>query len=85
MNFALAYEEARRRSAKDVRFAVCTSANNPALLDGSKALDGFRSLLRRPEALLSIDVDALLAHVEAIAPPELGDWATALSARYRGI
>jgi len=68
-----------------VRFAVCTSASNAALLDGGKALDGFRSLLRRPEAILLIDVDALLAHVEAIAPPELGPWAAALSARYRGI
>lgn len=85
VNFALAHEEARRRGAKDVRFAVCTSANNAALLDGGKALDGFRSLLQRPEAVLLIDVDALLARVEAIAPPELRAWATALSARYRGI
>lgn len=85
VNLALAHEEARRRGAKDVRFAVCSSANNAALLQGGTALDGFRSLLRRPEAILLIDVDALLAHIEAIAPAELGAWATALSARYRGI
>jgi hypothetical protein len=85
VNFALAHEEAKRRDAKDVRFAVCTSANNAALLEGGKVLDGFRSLLRRPEAIHLIDLDALLARVEAAAPPELGPWATQLSARYREI
>jgi hypothetical protein len=85
VNLALAHEEAKRRGAKDVRFAVCTSANNAALLDRGKVLDGFRSLLRRPEAVHLIDLDALLSHVELIAPSELGTWATELSARYRGI
>lgn len=85
VNFALAHEEARRRGAKDARFAVCTSANNTALLKGGKVLDGFRSLLRRPEAIHLIDLDALLEQVETAAPPELRTWATELSARYRGI
>jgi hypothetical protein len=85
VNLALAHEEGKRRGAKDVRFAVCTSANNVALLQNGKVLDGFRSLLRRPEAVHFIDLDALLAHVESIAPPALGGWASALSARYRGI
>jgi len=85
VNFALAYEEARRRGAKDVRFAVCTSVNNTALLRGGEVLDSFRSLLRRPKAIQLIDLEALLAHVEAIAPPELGTWAVELCARYRGI
>jgi hypothetical protein len=68
-----------------VRFAVCTSANNAALLEREKVLDGFRSLLRRPQAVHLIDLDALLTHVKLIAPSELGIWATKLSARYRGI
>lgn len=85
VNFALAHEEARRRGAKDVRFAVCTSANNTALLDGGNVLDGFRSLLQRPEAIHLIDLDGLLARIEAIVPAELGAWATMLSARYREI
>lgn len=85
VNLALAHEEAKRRGARDVRFAVCTSANNAALLDGGKALEGFRALLRRPEAIHMIDLDALLARMEAIAAGELAGWARALSARYRGI
>jgi len=85
VNLALAHEEAKRRGAKDARFAVCTSANNHALLDGSNALDGFRWLLKRPEAIHMIDVDTLLAHIEAVVPAERGAWAHALSARYRGI
>jgi len=48
VNLALAHEEAKRRGASDIRFAVCTSGNNAALLKGGEVLDGFRSLLRRP-------------------------------------
>ena len=84
-NFALAHEVAKRRGAKDVRFAVCASANNAALLKGGTVLDGFRALLRRPEAIHLIELDALLARVETVVPPELRTWATELSARYRGI
>lgn len=85
VNLALAHEEATRRGAKDVRFAVCTAANNDALLEGGKVLEGFRSLLRRPEAVFLIDLDALLARVEEVAPADLAAWARALSTRYRGI
>lgn len=85
VNLALAHEEAKRRGAKDVRFAVCASTNNTALLEGGKVLDGFRALLRRPEAVHHMDLDALLARVEEVAPEGLITWARALSARYRGI
>jgi hypothetical protein len=85
VNYALAHEEAKRRGAKDVRFAVCTSAKNDELLEGGKVLGGFRSLLQRPDAIHLVDLDALLARVEDIAPPELHAWAAGLSARYRGI
>lgn len=61
------------------------SGLHDALLEGGRVLDGFRALLRRPEAVHLIDLDALLARVEAIAPPELETWAAALSARYRAI
>lgn len=85
MNLALASEEAKRRGATDVRFAVCTSVNNDALLEGGAVLDSFRSLLRRPAAIQLIDLDALLARVEVVAPADLRPWASTLSARYRGI
>lgn len=85
VNLALAHEEAKRRGAKDVRFAVCASANNDALLAGGNVLDGFRALLRRPEAVLFLDLDALLARVEEVVPADLAAWAKTLSARYRGI
>lgn len=85
VNLALASEEAKRRGATDVRFAVCTSVNNDALLEGGSVLDSFRSLLRRPVAVQLIDLDALLARVEVVAPMDLAPWANALSVRYRGI
>jgi hypothetical protein len=85
VNLALAHEEAKRRGAKEAHFAVCTSENNAALLKGGKVIDGFRSLLRRPEAFHLIDLDALLARIEAVAPAELGRWATGLAARFGGI
>jgi hypothetical protein len=85
VNLALAHEEAKRRGATDVRFAVCASVNNEALLGGGKVLDGFRALLRRPEAVFLMDLDALLARVEEVVPADLAAWAETLSARYRGI
>lgn len=85
VNLALAHEEAKRRGATDVRFAVCTSVNNTALLRGGTVLDGFRALLRRPEAVHLIDLEALLARLEMVAPPELREWASGLAERYAGI
>jgi hypothetical protein len=84
-NLALAHEEASRRGAVDVRFAVCVSANNATLLDAGGVLDGFRSLLTHPDTVQLIDLEMLLAHLEGIVPPELSAWADSLSARYRGI
>jgi hypothetical protein len=85
VNLALAYEEARRRAATDVRFAVCASPNNESLLQGGVVLDEFRSLLQHPDRVHLIDLDALLRHVQTVAPPELGTWAMALSERYGDI
>jgi hypothetical protein len=85
VNLALAHEEAKRRGARNARLAVCTSTNNKALLGRGEVLDGFRSLLRRPDAVHLIPLDELLGSVEAIAPSELRVWAAGLSARYRAI
>lgn len=85
VNLALAHEEGRRRGARDVRFAVCTSARNDALLVKGDVMGRFGALLQRPDSVLLIDLDELLASVAAAAPPDLAPWATALSARYRGI
>jgi hypothetical protein len=85
VNLALAHEEAKRRGAEDVHFVVCASPNNDILLKGGKVLDGFRSLLRHPEAVHLMDLDALLARIKENAPADLAAWARTLSARYRGI
>jgi len=85
VNLALAHAEAERRAATDVRFAVCSSSANDALLGGGEVLDGFRTLLRQPDAVTLIDLDELLTRIEAVAPPDLAVWAAALRARYAGI
>ena len=84
VNTALAYEEAARREAADVRFAVCASAQNTALLGGG-ALEHFRSLLRAPESVRLIDLDALLEHLGECVPSELSAWSDAMSERYAGV
>jgi hypothetical protein len=85
VNLALAHEEAARREATDVRFAVCSSAQNDALLDGGDVLEGFKALLREPDKVSLIDLEALLAQLQRAVPPELSDWADALVLRYAGI
>lgn len=85
VNLALAHEEAKQRGARDVRFAVCSSSSNTELLAGGEVLDGFRSLLRFPDAVHFIDLEQLLGHIANITPPELSAWASALAARYGGI
>jgi hypothetical protein len=83
VNLALAHEEGKRRGAHDVRLAVCASSKNEKLLEKGAVLDGFRGLLRRPEAVHQIDLDALLRFLEDVSPNELRRWAEALSKRYR--
>lgn len=85
VNLALAHEEAARRGASDVRFAVCASKRNTALLGDGEVLDGFRDLLRTPDAVSVIDLDALLAHAQRCVPAELSGWAAALASRYADI
>lgn len=85
VNLALAHEEAKRRGSTDVRFAVCTSPRNNALLEGGKVLTDFQQLLRRKERVHFIDLDALLARLDALAPAELKSWSAALCARYANI
>jgi len=85
VNLALAHEEAARRGAGDVRFSVCASSRNTALLGDGEVLSGFRALLRRPEAVGLIDLDELLVQIGACAPAELEGWGRGLSARYGAI
>lgn len=85
VNLALAHAEANRRRASDVRFAVCTSKRNQALLGDGAVVDDFRSLLRRPESVHLIDLEGLLEHLPTVVPPVLSGWAAALSERYQGI
>ena len=85
VNLALAHEEAARRDAPDVRLAVCSSSRNTALLGDGELLDGFKSLLRAPDAVSLFDLEALLAQIDGCVPADLSDWADALAARYAGI
>lgn len=85
VNLALAYEEAARRGASDVRFAVCSSSLNSALLGDGEVLDGFKALLQAPDAVSLLDLDALLAHAQRSVPPALSGWASGLTSRYAGI
>ncbi|QED25805.1 hypothetical protein FRD01_00710 [Microvenator marinus] len=85
VNLALAHEEASRRDADDVRFAICSSSKNIALLGDGAFLKGFRALLKKPETVSLIDLDGLLIHLKESVPPNLEVWANELAARYGDI
>lgn len=85
VNLALAHEEAIRRDATDVRFAVCSSPQNSALLGDGEVLNGFKSLLREPDTVSLIDLEEFLAHLRSAAPSALSAWTAALASRYAGI
>ena len=85
VNLALAHEEAARRDASDVRFAICSSSRNTTLLGDGEVLDEFKALLRAPDKFSLVDLDALLEHLSNCVPPELAPWASALTSRYAAI
>lgn len=85
VNLALGHVEARKRGATDVRFAVCSSSKNTALLGDGEVLDGFRALLRAPESVQLLDLELLLQRIAAVVPADLEEWAEGLSARYHAI
>lgn len=85
VNLALAHEEAARRGAADVRFSVCSSSRNSALLGDGEVLEGFKALLQAPDAVSLLDLDELLAHLQRSAPPTLSGWASGLASRYANI
>jgi PD-(D/E)XK nuclease superfamily protein len=85
VNLVLAHTEAADRAATDVRFAVCSSSRNTALLGGGEVLDGFRSLLRQRQSVQLIDLDLLLERTELVASAELREWSQRLVARYHHI
>lgn len=85
VNLALAHEEASRRDASDVRFAICSSSKNTALLGDGAFLKGFKALLKEPESVSLIDLDELLNHIKESVPPDLEVWAKELAARYGDI
>ena len=82
VNLALAYEEAKRRGASDVRFAVCASQRNKALLGRGEVLEQFRSLLRVPSVVTLLDLEQLLVQIKECVPDELEAWANRLWVRY---
>jgi hypothetical protein len=64
---------------------VCAPANNDALLQDGKILDGFRGLLSKPERLLFIDLDRLISTIEANVDGQLQAWVDGLKDRYANI
>ncbi len=84
VNLALAHEEAARRDASDVRFAVCSSSRNTALL-GDGVLGEFKALVREPTSVSLFDLEEVLARLSECAPADLVDWARAMSSRYADI
>ena len=85
VNLALAHEEAARRGAGDVRFAVCSSSRNAALLGDGEVLEGFKALLQAPDSVSLLDLDQLLAHLQRSVPPALSGWSSGLATRYATI
>lgn len=84
VNLALAHEEAARRDASDVRFAVCSSSRNTALL-GDGVLGEFKALVREPSSVSLFDLEEVLARLSECVPADLADWARAMSSRYADI
>lgn len=84
-NLALAHEEASRRGATEVRLAVCAPPGNPSFHAAGETISAFRDLVQRPEDVLTIEVDALVAQISKSIPAELTKWADALERRYCGL
>ena len=84
VNLALAHEEAARREASDVRFAVCSSSRNTALL-GDGVLGEFKALVREPSSVSLFDLEEVLARLSECVPADLADWASAMNSRYADI
>jgi len=82
VNHALAHEEAARRDAAGVFFAVCASSANHKLLQHD-VLEQFRDLLAAPESLVFMDLDALIEAIAAnTSTSDQVEWAEGLQARY---
>lgn len=61
VNYLLAHEEAKRRSATNAYFAVCASAKNTRLLNPKhNYLEQFKNLVSNPESVILIDIDELI-------------------------
>ena len=68
-----------------MRFAVCSSSRNSALLGDGEVLEGFKELLQAPDAVSLLDLDEILVHLQRSVPPALSGWASGLVSRYAGI
>lgn len=84
VNHTLAHALATRSRAKHAVFAVCAAAQNEALLKSGAVLDGFKSLVKDPDTVRFVSLDALLAAIQGHAPPG-NAWATGLCQRYMNI
>uniref|UniRef100_C6DZD7 PD-(D/E)XK nuclease-like domain-containing protein n=1 Tax=Geobacter sp. (strain M21) TaxID=443144 RepID=C6DZD7_GEOSM len=86
VNYALAHEEARRRGATKAYYAVCASSQNTRLLKlKHNTLDYFRSLVKEPETVVMIDIDALFEaignHIDS-GDADHQQWLSGLKGRY---
>jgi hypothetical protein len=84
VNHSLAHAEATRRGARRAQLLVCAPLANEALLRGGRLLEEFRSLLRSPETVGMLPLDALIDQI-AVEVGGSSAWATGLRLRYGGI
>ncbi|UPU37821.1 hypothetical protein M1B72_08970 [Geomonas paludis] len=89
LNYALAHEEARRRGATRAYYAVCASSQNTRLLNPKHdTLEHFRRLVKEPETVVTIDIDALFQAIgDNIDSSDANhrQWLAGLQGRYGNI
>lgn len=84
VNHTLAHVEAARRGAGRARLLVCAPSANRALLRGGEVLSAFARVLREPETVGLLDLDAVIGAIGAAAGAETS-WVVGLRGRYGGI
>jgi len=80
----LAHVEAARRGAGRARLLVCAPGANRALLRDGEVLSAFARVLREPETVGLLDLDAVIGAIGAAAGEETS-WVAGLRGRYGGI
>ena len=86
VNHTLVHAETHERHFQEAAFAVCAPRGNGALLKGGETIAAFRDLLTRPDSMLLITLEELVAAIEASIGNSLfwREWVAYLRQRYLG-